>query len=601
MQLVEGGEAGQLDHPLQRLLAQQREGVGEERRAADGAGGHRRGVARHGGQRDRPALQGHLAHRPLAEGEAVTQRVALGVHVGAEQQQALLLLLEDVADAAPRPQVAADHPHRAVGQPARVQITGERPVELADAVLQPAVALIALAVLAQHAGHVVERAAETVLLREQLDAAAEVPLGDVVGAAGQGLHVAEQTVGGVEHLADLVVGRVVDALAYHLAAAEPLQLAGDELQRPHQPAHVEARDQQHQQQHRRQQHEEGVLEGAQTGQHPPFVDHAHQGPVAFAVGGIGVDAPMADDGARLEQGVLLGGGDALVQRAEVVAETGGVAQQVAEGAPRLGVEEVVAGVVDEVEGVGRLPLHGGADEVEEAVGEDVEHHYAVAHAVGADHRLGVADHRGVGLLDAAVFAVEIERRDVDLALGQGERPLEVVLVAPILERPAGLEAHRAGVAVEARLDPLHPLVVQVACLVVVVARADEVAEGVAGHRLPVVALALVAHVAPVDVALDGVVVTEKAQVVGDAGEELLDLLGDLLHPIGDQPGAALAVGVGGVAVAVPADHRHRDQGDQVEEDGELGADAQASESDPLQRVARHGGSLTTSGSAATCG
>ena len=119
------------------------------------------------------------------------------------------------------------------------------------------------------------------------------------------------------------------------------------------------------------------------------------------------------------------------QMREIGLPVGRLAEHRAELAGTIGMNEIVAPPVDDVDRLARP--HRRPDTVEGATHVDVDHEKAEQFAIICKDRRCDAKRRPVHLLDQSVAATEIERRDIDLSGSQPDRFLEIAAIASLLQ------------------------------------------------------------------------------------------------------------------------------------------------------------------------
>ena len=117
-----------------------------------------------------------------------------------------------------------------------------------------------------------------------------------------------------------------------------------------------------------------------------------------------------------------------------------LAEQQAEFARTIGVNEIVALLVDDVDGLASSHRRPGA--VECAPHIDIDHENAERFAVVGRDRRRDAKRRPVHFLDKSVAATEIERRDVDLRGAQPGRFLEIAAIVSLQQSLFGHDPNR---------------------------------------------------------------------------------------------------------------------------------------------------------------
>ena len=141
-----------------------------------------------------------------------------------------------------------------------------------------------------------------------------------------------------------------------------------------------------------------------------------------------------------------------------------LAQQPAEFARAIGVNEIVALLVDDVDGLARPTDDRTRSNAAPHI--DIDHENAERFAVVGEDRRRDAKRRPVRLLDQSVAATQIERRDVDLRGAQPGRFLEIAAIVSLqqslfrhdpnrLVRSRAIDADELAAIVVKTDDPHH--------------------------------------------------------------------------------------------------------------------------------------------------
>ena len=141
-----------------------------------------------------------------------------------------------------------------------------------------------------------------------------------------------------------------------------------------------------------------------------------------------------------------------------------LAEQRAEFARTIGMNEIVALPVDDIDRLARPRRR--PDTVECAPHVDIDHEKAEQLAIICEDRRRDAKRRPVHLLDQSVAATEIERRDIDLSGTEPDRFLEIAAIASLLQalfgndpncivRSRAVDADQLAAVVIKADDPKH--------------------------------------------------------------------------------------------------------------------------------------------------